>query len=136
MILYDLACEAGHRFEAALPSMHAQNPACSCGAATRRLLSRLNLGGRASAGPSRDQMPTTWRGVGGGDPDTVRGWHKLMTTRERLEEKYPELAGDRRPILAHEGHFASAPLRAGDDAATAVAEATFGTPAVPTEKEM
>ena len=29
-------------------------------------------------------------------------------------ERHPELAGDRRPILAHEGPFASQPLRAGE----------------------
>lgn len=125
MILYDLACASGHRFEAALPSMNADNPECACGAPTRRLLSRLNIGGAASAGPSRDDMPTTWRGTRQGNPDVLRGWHKAMTKRERLEEKYPELAGDRRPVLAHEGAFAGRPLKAGDDLVPAVADATF-----------
>lgn len=114
MILYDFACPAGHRFEAAVASMGADNPSCPCGKPSRRLLSRLNIGGQASAGPSRDEMPNTWRGINKGDPATVQGWHKAMTRREKLEQKYPELAGDRRPVLAHEGSFAAAPLKAGD----------------------
>ena len=47
-----------------------------------------------------------------------------MESREKLEEKYPELGGDRRPILAHEGIFNGRPLRAGDDIGTAVKDAT------------
>ena len=34
--------------------------------------------------------------------------------RQQLEAKYPEIAGDQRPILAHEGRYHDAPLRAGD----------------------
>jgi hypothetical protein len=34
--------------------------------------------------------------------------------RQQLETKYPELVGDTRPILAHEGRYHNAPLRAGD----------------------
>ncbi|WP_231446522.1 hypothetical protein [Brevibacterium zhoupengii] len=47
-----------------------------------------------------------------------------MEKREKLEEKYPELGGDRRPILAHEGIFNGRPLRAGDDIGAAVKDAT------------
>ena len=114
MIIRDLVCPDRHRFEAMLASMTSEDPACACGLQARRMPSRLNIGGKASAGPSREQMPTTWNGIGQGDPTAVKAWHKAMTQRERLEEKYPELAGDRRPILAHEGAFAAAPLRAGD----------------------
>jgi len=35
-------------------------------------------------------------------------------TRRRLEGKYEELRSDRRPVLAHEGRYHGAPLRAGD----------------------
>lgn len=125
MILYDLKCASGHRFEAALSSMTADNPDCACGASTSRLLSRLNIGGQASAGPSRDDMPTTWNDTRQGNPDVLRGWHTAMTKRERLEEKVSELAGDRRPVLAHEGAFAGRPLKAGDALVPAVADATF-----------
>ena len=69
--------------------------------------------------------PTTWNDTRQGNPDVLRGWHTAMTKRERLEEKYHELAGDRRPVLAHEGAFAGRPLKAGDALAPAVADATF-----------
>ena len=126
MIIYDLACQSGHHFEAQLKSMFDDNPTCLCGAATSRTPSRLNIGGSASAGPSRDDMPSTWHGTRQGDPATLKGWHSAMRKRERLEEKYPELAGDRRPVLAHEGAFAGRPLKAGDDLVPTVAAATFG----------
>lgn len=129
MILYDVTCEAGHRFEAALASMHAPTPPCACGLPTRRLITRLNQGGVASPGRSREEMPTTWRGIGNGHRDLVRGWHTEMRAREKLEEKYPELAGDRRPVLAHEGRFAQRPVRAGDAEAIRLAQQTFGTTA-------
>lgn len=127
MILHDYRCEAGHRFEAALASMHSPDPACACGQPARRLITRLNQGGAASAGRSREEMPTTWRGTGNGNRDIVRGWHREMTRREKLEEKYPELAGDRRPVLAHEGAYAGRPVRVGDAEALTLAQRTFGT---------
>jgi hypothetical protein len=74
----------------------------------------VRLGGVADAGPGRDDAPKSWRGTGNGDRETVRHWHRQMSRREKLEQKYPELAGDRRPVLAHEGPFAAVPLRAGD----------------------
>ncbi|WP_206680419.1 hypothetical protein [Flaviflexus huanghaiensis] len=106
--------------------MFSDNPECDCGASTSRVPSRVNLAGAASPGPSRDDMPTTWRGMKNGDRDLVRSWHTKMVEREKLEEKYPELAGDRRPVLAHEGAFATAPVRAGDAIATQLAKETFG----------
>lgn len=126
MIAYDLRCKQGHRFEAVLASMFSDNPDCECGEETARIPSRVNATGIASPGPSRDDMPTTWRGTNNGDKELLRHWHKKMTQREKLEEKYPELAGDRRPVLAHEGAFANAPVRAGDEAATNLAKETFG----------
>lgn len=127
MIRYDLRCAEGHRFETALPSMFSDNPDCECGASTSRVPSRVNATGVASPGPSRDDMPNTWRGTGNGDPELIKSWHTKMVQREKLEEKYPELAGDRRPVLAHEGAFASAPVRAGDPLAASIAKDTFGT---------
>lgn len=129
MILYDLKCADGHRFEAGLPSMFSDNPRCACGADTSRVPAAVRQLGQADTGRSRDEMPTTWRGIRQGHPDVVRGWHREMTRRERLEERHPELAGDRRPVLAHEGAFAGKPLRVGDPLVTKVAQATFGTTA-------
>ena len=125
MILYRFRCRAGHEFEQFVPSMDSENPPCECGEATNRKPGSPRLIGVASPGPSRDEMPNSWRGTGRGDPETIRHWHSKMKAREKLEEKYPELAGDRRPVLAHEGSFESKPLRAGDSLAAKVSAATF-----------
>jgi hypothetical protein len=76
--------------------------------------SRVALGGQASPGPSREQMPQTWRGTYEGNPEYVGQLRRQWQGRQKLEEKYPELQGDQRPILAHEGRFHGQPLRAGD----------------------
>ncbi|SEB09310.1 FmdB family zinc ribbon protein [Leifsonia sp. 21MFCrub1.1] len=124
MILYDYQCVNSHRFEAAVRSMADASPNCpTCGAETAKRPSRVQLGGRASTGPSREQMPKSWNAVRGGDKETVRRWHDLAAKREKLEERHPELAGNRRPVLAHEGIFREKPLRAGDDIAKSVSEA-------------
>lgn len=121
MIVYDLRCESGHRFRAGLESMFDDNPDCpECGGVTQRIPANPRLGGRADPGPSRDQMPKSWKAISGGHPEAVAAWREKIVHRDRLEEKYPELAGDRRPVLAHEGIFRDAPLRAGDDVRTAV----------------
>lgn len=114
MPIYDYVCACGNRFEALVPSHTSPAPRCACGAQPRRRPSAARLGGVADPGPSRDQAPKSWRSTGCGERETVAYWHQQMTRREKLEEKYPELAGDRRPVLAHEGRFAAAPLRAGD----------------------
>ncbi|PRY10492.1 transcriptional regulator [Kineococcus rhizosphaerae] len=124
MVIHDVVCGAGHRREVVLRSMHDSVPDCAvCGAGVRKLPSRLNIGGAADTGPSREAMPRSWRGVRGGDAETVRHWHGLAEKREKLEEKHPELGGDRRPVLAHEGIFRDRPLRAGDDIGRAVGDA-------------
>lgn len=125
MILHDFKCEEAHRFEAGIASMHADNPDCpACGSPTTRLLTTVKVGGTASAGASREEMPKSWTGMGSGHPDAVSHWRKKMVHREKLEEKYPELGGDRRPVLAHEGIFRGRPLRAGDDIGASVKSAS------------
>lgn len=124
MIIYDFRCENGHRFEHAVSGMDSAAPDCVvCGSATRRCLSQVRIAGMAKTGPSREHMPNTWRAVRQGDKETVAHWHTLAREREALEDRYPELTGDRRPVLAHEGIFADRPLRAGDDIAASVASA-------------
>lgn len=124
MILNDYRCAEGHRFEAGVPSMGAPNPDCpACGASSRKLFTAVRVGNAASAGISREAMPRSWNAVGGGHPDAISHWRKRVEEREKVEAKYPELAGDRRPVLAHEGIFSGRPLRAGDDIGTAVRDA-------------
>jgi hypothetical protein len=59
-------------------------------------------------------MPQTWRGTYGADREYVTSLRRSAGARRALEDRYPELAADRRPVLAHEGHYEHAPLRAGD----------------------
>ncbi|MFG6279869.1 zinc ribbon domain-containing protein [Microbacterium sp. 5K110] len=116
-MLYDYRCPpCGERFELRVPSMNSATPLCpSCGSDTLvKLVSGVRIGGAAAAGPARSQMPRSWQATRGGDRDVVRGWRDAAVRRERLEERHPELAPDRRPVLAHEGRFADRPLRAGD----------------------
>src|SRR5690606_12214157 len=114
MPIYDLRCGQGHRF-AVSQSFTAPLPDCPyCGAATTKVPSRVAVTGLASAPPPPERMPQTWRGTYGANREYVAELRRTADARRRLEEKYPELAGDRRPILAHEGRFERAPLRAGD----------------------
>lgn len=121
MILYDFRCDSDHRFEAGVASMSSPAPECpDCGQSSRRILTTVRTSGFASAGRSREEMPKSWKGMAGGDPGAVDYWRRSMEKREKLEERYPELGGDRRPILAHEGIFQGRPLLAGDDIGASV----------------
>jgi hypothetical protein len=64
--------------------------------------------------PPPERMPQTWKGTYRGDRDYVTHLRRVADARRDLEARHPELAGDRRPVLAHEGRFEHAPLRAGD----------------------
>ncbi|QVQ52376.1 zinc ribbon domain-containing protein [Spiractinospora alimapuensis] len=119
MPIYDFACDCGARFEALVPSFASPAPPCgSCGRPTLRRPPAPSLAGRADPGPGWAQAPRSWEATNRGDPETLNGWRRALERRQRLEEKYPELAGDRRPVLAHEGRFAADPLRAGDPVPT------------------
>ena len=134
MPIYDYRCECGLRFER-LMGRDAAAPACpECGDATRKVPSRPALHGRADAGLSREQMPQTWRGLHNGNREYIGEMRKQWGARQRLEEKHPELAGDTRPVVAHEGRYEHAPLRAGDPVLAprpTPAPATPATPAPP-----
>ena len=113
--LYDYRCPDGHGFERLVPISAGQSQDCpACGRAAVKVPSAPALTGVASPGLSMEQMPQTWKGTGGADRTYVRDLRRQWDTRQKLEEKYPELQGDRRPVLAHEGRFHHAPLRAGD----------------------
>jgi putative FmdB family regulatory protein len=118
MPIYDLRCAGGHRFEV-VQSFDAALPACpACGAATAKIPSSFGIGGDAGATrrlpPPAERMPQTWRGTYEGNAEYVSSLRRTAEQRSRLEERHPELAGDRRPIVAHEGRYAETPLRAGD----------------------
>lgn len=102
------------RFEE-LTSFDATAPGCpGCGGDTRKIPAGFSLGGQANAGLAKEQMPQTWRGTWGGNREYVTGLRRQWDRRQKVEAKHPELAGDQRPIIAHEGRYHDAPLRAGD----------------------
>jgi putative FmdB family regulatory protein len=116
--IYELTCEGGHRFET-LQASTAPLPACpACGGATRKVPSRFGVGGTATVPPPPERMPQTWKGTYRGDRDYVAHLRRIADARRDLEVRHPELAGDRRPVLAHEGCYEQAPLRAGDSPPT------------------
>jgi putative FmdB family regulatory protein len=114
MPIYVYRCNCGLRFER-LVGMDAPAPECvRCGDEMHKMPASFNLARPADAGLSRDQMPQTWRGLHHGNREYVARMQRQWDRRQQLEAKYPELAGDTRPILAHEGRYRNAPLRAGD----------------------
>lgn len=118
MPIYEYACNCGYHFEllARLADADGPAPACpACGdAGTRRVPSVAALLGQARVPPGREAAPRSWEQTNHGDRDTILHWQRTLEQRGKLEEKYPELAGDTRTVLAHEGRYAAAPLRAGD----------------------
>ena len=113
MPVYELRCDAGHRFEVLQP-FGAPLPACACGAETTKLPSAFGIGGGAAVPPPPERMPQTWRGTYNGDREYLTALRRTAEARRDLEARHPELAGDRRPVVAHEGPFEHTPLRAGD----------------------
>ncbi|HSK91459.1 MAG TPA: hypothetical protein VK875_09110 [Euzebyales bacterium] len=81
---------------------------------TSKLPSAFGVGGSATLPPAPEHMPQTWRGTYEGDRGYVRELRRTAEQRRELEQRHPELAGDRRPIAAHEGRYEGTPLRAGD----------------------
>jgi len=135
MPLYDYRCPQGHRFEKLASIAAGDRQDCpACGQASGKVPSRISLGGQANPGLAREQMPQTWRGTYEGNPEYLGQLRRQWEARRKLEEKHEELRGDQRPVLAHEGHYHVAPLRAGDPLpapATSAAPANSATPATP-----
>lgn len=122
MPTYVLACEADHRFEVR-QAFGAALPDCTCGQPTRKLPTGFAVSGRASTPPPPSRMPQTWRGTHEGNREYLGELRRTAERRRSLEDRHPELRGDTRPILAHEGRYEAAPLRA-VDAASAPAPAS------------
>ncbi|MGO9082663.1 MAG: FmdB family zinc ribbon protein [Streptosporangiaceae bacterium] len=116
MPIYQLRCGQGHGFEV-IQSFTAPLPDCpDCAAPAAKIPSMFGIGGGAKLPPPAERMPQTWRGTYNGDREYLSVLRRTAERRSELEDRHPELAGDRRPVLAHEGRYASAPLRAGDPA--------------------
>jgi putative FmdB family regulatory protein len=111
--VYEFRCDCGQGVEV-LTAPGLPSPACpACGGETRKVVSGFAVGGRADPGLSQSQMPQTWKGTYGGNREYITSLQCQWERRQRLEDRYPELAGDRRPIVAHEGPYSTVPLRAG-----------------------
>lgn len=129
MPIYELTCEGGHRSET-LQASTDPLPACpACGGMTRKVPSHFGVGGTAAVPPPPERMPQTWKGTYRGDRDYLTHLRRMADARRGLEDRHPELAGDRRPVIAHEGRFERAPLRAGDSPPTAPHGHSHGPPA-------
>ena len=118
MPIYDLRCPNGHVAEV-IQSFSAALPPCGeCGAETTKVPSVFAIAGSASLPPPPEQMPQTWRGTYAGNREYVTQLRRTAEARQGLEERHPEIAGDRRPVMAHEGAYETTPLRKGDAADT------------------
>jgi putative FmdB family regulatory protein len=126
MPIYEYRCDCGRTVEVLVAS-GSPAPTCSvCGAETRKLVSGFAVGGRADAGLPHSRMPQTWKGTYDGNSEYVTNLQRQWERRQRLEDRYPELAGDVRPVVAHEGRYSVVPLRAGEPAATTPGEGLVG----------
>ncbi len=117
MPIYQLRCaqREGHPDFEVIQSLHAPLPPCPvCGGPVGKVPARFGIGGAAAASlpPPPEAMPQTWRGTYEGNREYVAQLRRTAEQRRALEDRHPELAGDRRPVLAHEGRYAAAPLRA------------------------
>jgi putative FmdB family regulatory protein len=95
--IYEYACGCGERFEV-LTRIGTPAPACpACGGQPTRRPSAAALSGRVNPGPG---------------PEPILHWQRTLERRAKLDERYPELAAPKTPVLAHEGPYARAPLHA------------------------
>jgi len=114
MPIYEYSCDCGTTIEV-LVAFGAPPPTCTaCGAETRKAVSSFSVNGRADAGLSKSRMPQTWMGTYGGNSEYTTLLQRQWERRCRLEDRYPEIADDRRPVVAHEGVYSTIPLRAGE----------------------
>ncbi len=117
MPIYQLRCPQGegHRDFELIQSLHAPLPPCpECGGPVRKVPARFGIGGAAAARlpPPPVAKAQNWRGTYEGNREYVTELRRTAERRQVLADRHPELAGDRRPVLAHEGRYAAAPLRA------------------------
>ena len=118
MPIYDLRCSNGHVTEVIQSFSAPLSPCGECGAATAKLPSLVSIAGTAGIPPPPERMPQTWKGTYNGNREYVTQLRRTAESRRTLEERHPEIAGDRRPVIAHEGAYETTPLRKGDAADT------------------
>lgn len=116
MPIYDYVCSCGNRFEALIETHRTPAPRCpDCGSEPQR----RPAGGAALLGHARlpanpGRAPASWEGTYRGDREYVAAWRRSLDARAVLDERNPEIAVTRSPVLAHEGRFEGAPLTLDD----------------------
>lgn len=117
MPLYEFRCANEHLFERLL-AVGSESPACpACGLRGDRRQSGVALVGRAGPGRPLSMMPQTWLSTGGGDREYMTALRREAERRVSFEARNPELGGETRHVLAHEGKYARAPLYQGESIA-------------------
>ena len=105
MPLYDYHCPQGHIFEQLVPIAAREQQDCPvCGQLSPKIPSRVTLGGQASPGLAREQMPQTWRGTYEGHPEYVgqlrRQWLMPVLTRiDRMSSTHIAVLSDPVPAV-------------------------------------
>jgi hypothetical protein len=116
MPLHEYRCPSGHVSELLLRSIGVTAPdrlSCpECGESANRRIGAPAQLGRAHLPPPATAAPTTWEATHGGDRELVTHWRRTLDARRGLEERHPELATKRAPVLAHEGPHVHHPLTA------------------------
>ncbi|WP_067456289.1 FmdB family zinc ribbon protein [Actinomadura macra] len=114
MPIYEFRCRSGHRTEVLQPYDDSAPTCPHCGETTARVPSAPAVLSGTTTLPAAASMPQTWRGTHDGNREYIHHLQQVNEQRTRLEAEHPELAGDRRPVLAHEGPYEVTPLRQGD----------------------
>ena len=114
--LYDYCCPQGHLFEQLASIADRAQQACpACGQVSDKIPSRISAGRPGEPRPfGRNDAADLARAPTKGTPSTPASCAGEWSARQKLKEKHPELRGDQRPVLAHEGRYHAKPLRAGD----------------------
>ena len=98
MPLYDYCCPQGHVFEQMATIAARARQACpACGQASDKIPSRVTLGGRADPGPSKEQMPQTWRGTYEGNPEYLGQLRRQWGARRSSRRSTPNCAATSGP---------------------------------------
>ena len=105
---------AGVRFEHLAAMTDTAAPGCPCAAGRP---ARCRPASGSAAGRTRGCRRTRCRRPGAGcydgSPEYVDRMRRTWEQRQKLEERHPEIAGDQRPILAHEGRYEQGAAAAG-----------------------
>jgi putative FmdB family regulatory protein len=103
MPIYEYRCACGATFDELHRGFDEPAPACpSCSGVAERVQSRFSIVGVAKTPRSADDAPCSWRETGNGNRAYIQQWRRELDRRAVLEDRHPELAPTRTPVLSHE----------------------------------